>query len=124
MCLLLRNATWREKGYWEKWTEKYIRECSIRNSQELDIENDSYYYDISLINSSEELFKPECDYSINVKFSMHTKELIKEIKDKIRNRNLDMEQRKELIGEIIDKNEYDSRKIEEIKIRNKENTGP
>ena len=36
----------------------------------------SYEYEVSLIEKHEELFKPECDYSVNIKFYMETSKMI------------------------------------------------
>lgn len=97
----------------KKWNEKHIRKCSIQNSKVKEISDDLDTYEISLINNSEELFLPECDYSINVKFSMQTKELIQEIERK--GIGLGPKDYENLVKDMVEGNEYDSRKMEELK---------
>lgn len=96
-----------------RWNEKHIRKCSIQNSKEKEISDNLDIYEVSLINNSEELFLPEYDYSINIKFSMQTRELIKEIERQ--GIGLDPKDYENLIKNMVEGNEYDSRKMEELK---------
>jgi hypothetical protein len=59
-------------------------------------ENNSYKYHISYLEDSEELFQPDCDYSISVKFAKELYEFVKQFDNKF---NFDKEKYKQAYSE-------------------------
>lgn len=109
-CIYFKELLQKEKERVLKtFTEKNIRIEALRNCREPQMmEIPDHRYEVSLVEKSEELFKPECDYSVNIKFYMETMKIIEKIKNQ---RDLDEEK----IKKIISQNKYDTRKIEIIK---------
>ncbi|HFU6606449.1 hypothetical protein PDJ82_20405 [Bacillus cereus group sp. TH43LC] len=98
------------KGILKNYDDEIIRRKALSNCTKLKTETlCSYEYEVSLIEKHEELFKPECDYSVNIKFYMETSKMIE--KSNKYSRKLDAP----TIEKMLNQHKYQTTKIEKIR---------